>query len=141
MTPRDEFEIFLRENFTKFLAYELQLCRYNKHLAVELVQKVSIKLWRLWQAEGSKAKRHAYPALYTEFVDDFRSKSRKAEVPLFESNLGTCDYQEDFIPDIDEEVRRAVRELPPSEHRVVFLKYYVGLTKARQIAEVLATSR
>jgi RNA polymerase sigma factor (sigma-70 family) len=137
MTPRAEFEQYIRENIHLFLRLALQHCG-DLDQAKEVVQRVIIKLWRLWQREGPGAKRHAYRALYTVTIDEYRRRKRRREVPI-ESDRTRLENIRDAEPDVDEEVRDAVKELSLPLHRVVFLKYYGGLSNS-EMAELLSIS-
>jgi RNA polymerase sigma factor (sigma-70 family) len=139
MTPRAEYEQYIRENIYWFLRLALQQCGGDLERAKEVVQLVIIKLWRLWQHEGPDAKRHAYRALHTVTIDEYRRRQRRREVPI-ETDRTHFENVPEAEPDVDEEVRDAVKELPLPLHRVVFLKYYGGLSNG-EMAELLGISK
>jgi RNA polymerase sigma factor (sigma-70 family) len=139
MTQRAEFEQYIRENIFFFFKLAIQHCG-DEHQAKEVLQLVIIKLWRLWQEKGPEvAKRSAYRALYTVTIDEYRRRTRRREVSI-ETDQTDFEKLPDADPEVDEEVRDAVAKLKLPLHRVIFLKYYGGLSNS-EIAETLQIAK
>ncbi|MFE3195880.1 RNA polymerase sigma factor [Nocardia sp. NPDC059240] len=130
MSDTAEFEQYIRENLPKMTGYALRLCRSNAPLAEELVHQATIKVWKRWKEEGLKARRHVYPALDSVFVDYVRDQKRKNETLTVDFEFLDRKSDVDYVCDVVEEVRKAIRELPIRFRQVVFLTYYMGLKPA-----------
>jgi RNA polymerase sigma-70 factor, ECF subfamily len=131
-----------RRHSGSVLALSLHLLR-NRALAEDVAQEVFVRLWRYpdkFDAERGSLRSYLLAQTHGRAVDMLRSEESRRRR---ESREAAWTFVTELSPEseveglaVDEEVRRAVRELPDSERQAIILAYFGGKTY-RQVAQVL----
>lgn len=122
----------------------------NEDDAADLVQEAMVKAYRFWDKyeEGSNARAWLYKIMTNIFINNYRSKSRAPQMVAYEDiddnflygQLADLDPKADpeqqfFAKVFDEDVRKAIEELPDDFRLVVVLSFLEGFSY-QEIADI-----
>ncbi|MEW6015956.1 MAG: sigma-70 family RNA polymerase sigma factor [Candidatus Zixiibacteriota bacterium] len=122
----------------------------NENEAEDLVQETFLKAYRFWDKfeEGSNCRAWLFKILTNIFINNYRAKSRTPQVVEFEdvdddflfgqlAALGPSENPEQhfFAKVFDDDVKRAIEDLPEDFRLVVVLSFLEGFSY-EEIAEI-----
>ena len=115
----------------------------NEDDAADLVQEAMVKAYRFWDKyeEGSNARAWLYKIMTNIFINNYRSKTRAPQMVAYEDidedflygQLANLDpksdpEQEFFARVFDDDVKKAIEELPEDFRLVVVLSFLEGFS-------------
>ena len=115
----------------------------NEDDAADLVQEAMVKAYRFWDKyeEGSNARAWLYKIMTNIFINNYRSKTRAPQMVAYEdidenflygqlAKLGhESDPEQEFFARVfDDDVRKAIEELPEDFRLVVVLSFLEGFS-------------
>jgi len=123
LNKRKEFEVQALPHMDALLRTALRMTK-NENDAQDLVQETMIKSYRFWDKfePGSNCRAWLFKIMTNIFINDYRSKSRDPEKELFAKVF-------------DDDVKRAVENLPDDFRLVVVLSFLEGFSY-QEIAEI-----
>ena len=122
----------------------------NEDDASDLVQEALVKAYRFWDKyeEGSNARAWLFKIMTNIFINNYRSKSRAPQTVAYEEiddnflfgQLSTIDPSDNpeknfFAKVFDDDVKKAIEELPPDFRIVVVLSFLEGFSY-QEIADI-----
>ncbi|MCH9031782.1 MAG: sigma-70 family RNA polymerase sigma factor [candidate division Zixibacteria bacterium] len=122
----------------------------NEDDASDLVQEALVKAYRFWDKyeEGSNARAWLFKIMTNIFINNYRSKSRAPQTVAYEEiddnflfgQLATIDPSDNpernfFAKVFDDDVKKAIEELPPDFRIVVILSFLEGFSY-QEIADI-----
>ena len=122
----------------------------NSNDAEDLVQETFVKAYRFWEKfeTGSNCRAWLFKIMTNIFINDYRAKSRAPQAVdvddiddgylynyLADSKTGQNPEQQLFAKLLDDDVKRAIEELPDDFRVVVVLSFLEGFSY-QEIAEI-----
>ncbi len=149
LNKRKEFEVQALPHMDALLRTALRMTK-NENDAQDLVQETMIKSYRFWDKfePGSNCRAWLFKIMTNIFINDYRSKSRSpmaVNVDEIDDNFlygqlsvgptVTDPEKELFAKVFDDDVKRAVENLPDDFRLVVVLSFLEGFSY-QEIAEI-----
>lgn len=149
LNKRKEFEVQALPHMDALLRTALRMTK-NENDAQDLVQETMIKSYRFWDKfeTGSNCRAWLFKIMTNIFINDYRSKSRSpmaVNVDEIDDNFlygqlsvgptVTDPEKELFAKVFDDDVKRAVENLPDDFRLVVVLSFLEGFSY-QEIAEI-----
>ncbi|MFI6100801.1 RNA polymerase sigma factor [Lentzea sp. NPDC051213] len=130
---REEFDAFIRDNYSLLLRYGLSACSSTDKICrvQDAVQDAILKLYRTYQNNGDLDLTigYAFLTVRSALVDSYR-RDRRMPLTDHATEVDTVRTEQVAPEDIDaamaDDVRAAVAELSLPLQRVIFLKYELG---------------
>jgi RNA polymerase sigma-70 factor (ECF subfamily) len=143
---REEFELEALVHLDTLYNVALRLCG-NASDAEDLVQETITKAYRAWDKyeTGTNCRAWLVTILRNTFINQFRRESRRPSAVQFDAveDISIFDEVKDRDPEgsffhsiVDDEVKRAIQDLPEEFRMPVVLSDVEGLSYA-EIAEIL----
>ena len=122
----------------------------NENDAQDLVQEAMVKAYRFWDKyeKGSNARAWLFKIMTNIFINDYRAKSRAPQSVdvddiddgylynyLADGKVGQNPEQQLFAKLLDDDVKRAIEELPDDFRVVIVLSFLEGFSY-QEIAEI-----